>query len=86
MSSRNCPVCQVGVVEPVGYFELKEGPLEFTLDHFPPSNKATITIGLCNREPCQYVGTGTAPESLNPAKKLLKDLILSLDQRTRLKQ
>lgn len=83
MDSRNCPVCLVGVVEPVGYFELKEGPLEFKLDHSPPTNKATITIGLCNTETCQYIGTGAVPESLTQAKRLLKDLILSLGQRTR---
>lgn len=83
MSSRNCPVCLVGVVETVGYFEIKEGPLEFNLNPSHPTNETTITIGLCNSENCQYIGSGTAPDAFSPAKQLLKDLILSLDQRTR---
>lgn len=79
----NCPVCLVGIVEPVGYVELKEGPLEFKLGQFPPTNKATITVGMCSREPCQHVGMGAVPESRTQAKILLRDLILSLEKRTR---
>lgn len=79
----NCPVCLVGIVEPIGYVELKEGPLEFKLGQFPPTKKETITIAMCSRESCQHVSMGAAPESLTPAKRLLKDLILSLEKRTR---
>lgn len=71
MKFSNCPVCLVGIVKPVGYVELKEGPLEFKLGQLPPTKKAAITI----------VGIGAAPESPTLAKSLLRDLILSLEKR-----
>ncbi|KQX68936.1 hypothetical protein ASD40_00030 [Paenibacillus sp. Root444D2] len=82
-SLSNCPVCLVGIVEPIGYVELKEGPLEFKLCQFPPAKKETITIGICSRKSCQHINMGAVPESLTPAKNLLKELILSLEKRTR---
>ncbi|MDQ0875901.1 hypothetical protein QFZ77_004560 [Paenibacillus sp. V4I3] len=54
----NCPVCLVGIVEPIGYVELKEGPLEFKLGQFPPTKKETIPIAMCSRESCQHVSMG----------------------------
>ncbi|MDR6554844.1 hypothetical protein J2736_006075 [Paenibacillus qinlingensis] len=74
----NCPVCQVGVVENVGYIELKEGPLEFKFSQFPPAEKAAITIGICSRGSCQYVGMGATPESRSLARSCVSDLFLSM--------
>ncbi|NHN34940.1 hypothetical protein [Paenibacillus agricola] len=82
MGFSNCPVCLVGVVETLGYVELKEGPLEFQYGRLPLTKKATIIIGMCSRGPCQYVGMGAVPESPTVAKRILRDLILSLEKKT----
>ncbi|WP_240421175.1 hypothetical protein [Paenibacillus periandrae] len=82
MNLSNCPVCLVGVVEPFGYIELKEGPLEFKLGRFQLAKKMAITIWMCNREQCQHVGTGATREYPTLAKSLLRELILSLEKRT----
>ncbi|CAM4514688.1 hypothetical protein FHS16_005986 [Paenibacillus endophyticus] len=71
MINCNCPVCLTGVVEPVGYIELKEGPLEFCFGRYPLTNKVAILIGLCSRGNCQYIGLETASESLVNAKSLI---------------
>ncbi|MDR6550371.1 hypothetical protein [Paenibacillus qinlingensis] len=63
MINSNCPVCMAGVVEPVGYIELKEGPLEFNIGRFKLTNKAAIVIGKCSRGNCQYVGMEATLES-----------------------
>jgi hypothetical protein len=70
------------VVEPLSYVELKKGLLEFKLGRLPPI-KAAIIIGMGSRGACQYVGMGAALESPTVAKRILRDLILSLENRKR---
>jgi hypothetical protein len=82
VSPSNCPVCLIGVVEPIGYVELKEGPLEFKTGRVPPSNKSAITITMCSDETCKHVGMGTDQGSLTQGKRLLRELILSLQKRS----
>lgn len=82
MSPSHCPVCLIGVVESIGYVELIEGPLEFKTGRVPPSNQSVITIWKCSNEICNHVGMGTDQGSLTQGKRLLRELILSLQKRS----
>lgn len=73
----NCPKCLNGVVEVIGYMELKEGPIEFVFAKLIPEEMPAVTVELCSRTPCDYVTIGAAPESLSLAKRILKDKVLA---------
>ncbi len=69
----NCPNCEVGIMELIGYIPLKAGPLELVFDRFPPHDAPALTVSLCSREPCEHAAIGAAPKSLSLAKRLLRD-------------
>jgi hypothetical protein len=75
LSECNCPICHVGVVEIVGYIELKQGPLEFKLSKWPPEETPALAVKMCSREPCDYVRIGAAPKSHTLAKRMLRDFM-----------
>ncbi|QHT61196.1 hypothetical protein GXP70_15340 [Paenibacillus lycopersici] len=66
----NCPQCGVGVIEQIGYIEIKQGPIEIVLKpELPDRAIPAITIKLCSRGPCTYMEWGAAPESFTLSKK-----------------
>lgn len=75
LSENNCPLCHVGVLEIIGYIELRQGPLEFKFSMWPPENAPALTVKMCSRQPCDYVDLGAAPKSHTLAKRLLRDFM-----------
>lgn len=71
----NCPKCHHGMLENIGYVELKGGPLELKTVQYVPDNVPAIMVYLCSREPCDHVNLRAAPESLSLAKSNVRDLV-----------
>ncbi|MEB8638315.1 hypothetical protein P4H32_32325 [Bacillus cereus] len=71
----NCPNCFTGVLETVGFIELKTGVLEIQLTPFIPDNTAALGIKICSKDLCGYVKLEAAPASLSLAKRTLRDAI-----------
>jgi hypothetical protein len=70
-----CPKCQAGVLEPLGYIELKEGTLQLTLSQFTPPNIPALEIRICSKDPCGNVEIEAAPGSLTLAKRLRREAL-----------
>lgn len=70
-----CPKCRSGVLETLGYVELKEGPLQLTLSRFTPSKIPALEIRVCSKDPCGMVEIEAAPESLTLAKRSMREAL-----------
>jgi hypothetical protein len=57
----NCPECHYGMLETLGYVEVKAGPLEFKMTHNVPDE---VPANL-----------RAAPESLSLAKRTVRDIV-----------
>ncbi|MDF2651437.1 MAG: hypothetical protein K0Q73_7242 [Paenibacillus sp.] len=71
----NCPACIAGVLEAVGYVELKTGTLQIQLTPFVPENTAALIIKICSKDLCGHVKLEAAPASLSLAKSTLRDAL-----------
>lgn len=70
----NCPKCMTGILECVGYFEIKEGPVQFHLSRLLPEHTPAIGVNVCSKDHCGHVGFEAAPESLSLARRNFRDM------------
>lgn len=70
----SCPCCGSGVMETVGYLELKSGPINFVFSCSIPDPVSTTTIQMliCSLDDCGYTHMRAAPGSLSHAKHELR--------------
>lgn len=71
----NCPQCHTGVLESVGYIELKPGPLQLQIGSFIPDQTPALNIRICSKDHCGYVHVEAAPASLSLAKRNIRDIL-----------
>lgn len=70
----NCPRCKSGVMESVGYIELKPGPLQIRINEIP-DNTPALDIRVCSKDSCGYAYMEAAPASLSLAKRNNRDIL-----------
>lgn len=65
----NCPKCNIGVLETVGYFDLDES--RFTYSRIPPREIPSFVVSLCSRG-CDYVDIRATPDLLYFVRKRMR--------------
>lgn len=60
----NCPECKTGVMESLGYMEVKAGPVSIHLGRDAPPNEPAINILMCSKEICGCIHFEGSPGTL----------------------
>lgn len=82
MTTINCPLCKIGVLEPIAYFDLGDGPLQLKMSFFIPNR--SIGIHICSNDRCCHTEMKAAPGSLTSAKSTLRDLLYASERARKL--
>jgi hypothetical protein len=70
----NCPECKTGVMEPLGYIEVKTGPVTIHFGSEAPSNEPAIAILMCSKEICGCVHFEGSPGTLRFVNELRRSM------------
>ncbi|WP_141505066.1 hypothetical protein [Paenibacillus luteus] len=72
--SNNCPECKTGVMEPIGFFEVKSGPMSLYFGRDAPDNQPAINMLMCSKEICGCIRFAGVPGTLRIVNELRRSI------------
>lgn len=70
----NCPECRTGVMEPIGFIEVKPGPMSLYFGRDAPENQPVIKMLMCSKEICGCIRFSGAPGTLRIVNELRRSI------------